>query len=115
LSIVQTTEEEEINLLYKVDTTKASGHDGIGNRIIKLCSRGIAKTFTCLNNTSRQVGEYPTEWKKTNVTPVYKKDDHQYKKNYRPISLLPSISKIPEKIVFTRLFEFLLEIKRQSL
>jgi hypothetical protein len=47
---------------------------------------------------------------KANVTPVYKKDDHQYKKNYRPISLLPSISKIPEKIVFARLYEFLLEI-----
>ena len=39
------------------------------------------------------------------------KNDHQYKKNYRPISLLPSISKIPEKIVFTRLYEFLLEIR----
>jgi hypothetical protein len=90
-----------INLLYKVDTTKASSHDGIhGNRIIKLCSRGIAKTFTCLINTNLQVGEYPTEWKKANVTPVYKKndhhpvykkDDHQYKKKYRPISLLQSI------------------------
>jgi hypothetical protein len=113
LSIVQTTEEEVINILFKVDTTKASGHDGIGrpNRIIKLCSRGIAKIFTCLINTSLQVGEYPTEWKKANVSPVYKKDDHQYKKNYRPISLLPSISKIPEKIAFTRLYEFLLEIR----
>ncbi|CAB4010992.1 Hypothetical predicted protein, partial [Paramuricea clavata] len=111
LSIVQTTEEEVINLLYKVDITKASGHDGIGNRIIKLCSRGIAKTFTYLINTSLRIGEYPTEWKKANVTPVYKKDDHQYKKNYRLISLLPSISKIPEKIVFTRLYEFLLDIR----
>jgi hypothetical protein len=45
----------------------------MNNRIIKLCSRGIAKTFTCLINTSLRVGEYPTEWKKANVTPVYKK------------------------------------------
>jgi retron-type reverse transcriptase len=70
----------------------------------------IFQKFTNLLNLSFQKGEYPTEWKRANVSPIYKKDDHQYKENYRPISLLPSISKISEKIVFARLYEFLLEI-----
>jgi hypothetical protein len=45
-----------------------------------------------------------------NVVPIFKKDDRQSKENYRPISLLPSLSKICEKIVFVRLYNFLLEI-----
>ena len=110
LSIIHTTEREVLMLLEKVDISKACGPDGIGNKILKLSSNGIKKSFTNLLNLSFQKGEYPTEWKRANVSPIYKKDNHQYKENYRPISLLPSISKISEKIVFARLYEFLLEI-----
>ena len=46
---------------------------------------------------SFQKGEYPTKCKRADGNPIYKKDDNQYKENYRPISLLPSISKISEK------------------
>jgi hypothetical protein len=46
-----------------------------------------------------------------NVIPIFKKDDRQSKLNYRPVSLLISLSKIMEKIVFTRLYNFLLEIQ----
>ena len=45
-----------------------------------------------------------------NVVPILKKDNRQSKENYCPISLLPSLSKICEKIVFVRLYNFLLEI-----
>ncbi|XP_028412551.1 uncharacterized protein LOC114535443 [Dendronephthya gigantea] len=110
LSIIHTTEQEVLMLLERVDITKACGPDGIGNKILKLCSSGIHKSFTNFLNLSFQKGEYPTEWKRANVSPIYQKDDSQYKENYRPISLLPSISKISEKIVFARLYEFLLEI-----
>lgn len=103
-SVIQVTEQEVQNLLNKVDISKASGHDVIGNKIIKLCSR----VFTRLINLSLQDGKYPTEWKKANISPIFIKDNCQLKNNYRPISLLPSISKIPEKLVFTKLCEFLL-------
>jgi len=43
------------------------------------------------------------------VIPVFKKDDRQSKSNYRPVSLLHSFSKITEKVVFIRLYNFLLE------
>jgi hypothetical protein len=56
------------------------------------------------------MGVFPLKWKLANVLPIFKKDDRHSKENYRPISLLPSLSKICEKIVFVRLYNFLLEI-----
>ena len=96
LSIIQVTEQEVFNLLNKVDISKACGHDGIGNKIIKLCSHGIVKSFTRLINLSPQDGKYSLEWKKANISPIYKKDNRQSKKNYRPISLLPLFLKYRE-------------------
>ena len=56
-------------------------------------------------------GKFPDAWKLANITPIFKKDDRQSKVNYRPVSLLDSLSKITEKIVFTRLYTFLLEVE----
>ena len=53
---------------------------------------------------------FPCQWKFSNVIPLFKKDDRQSKLNYRPVSLLCSLSKILEKIVFIRLYNFLLDI-----
>jgi hypothetical protein len=55
-------------------------------------------------------GVYPSLWKFANVIPIFKKDDRQSKVNYRPVSLLAYLSKISEKIVFIRLYNFLLDI-----
>ncbi len=63
-----------------------------------------------LINLSLQLGEFPTEWKKANVIPIYKKKNCQHKSNYRPILLLSSISKIQEKIVFKNLYDFLISV-----
>ena len=55
-------------------------------------------------------GVFPCQWKFANVIPLFKKDDRQSKLDYLPVSLLCSLSKILEKIVFIRLYNFLLEI-----
>ena len=111
LSNVRTTESEVLDLLKSVDIGKACGPDGIGNRILKLCADGISSSFPNLINLSLSEGKFPDAWKLANVTPIFKKDDRQSKVNYRPVSLLDSLSKITEKIVFTRLYTFLLEIE----
>ena len=61
-------------------------------------------------NTSFRLGQYPSAWKLANVLPLFKKDDRQLKTNYRPVSLLPSLSKICEKVAFFHLFNFLSKI-----
>ena len=96
--------------MRNVDIRKACGFDGIGNRIIKSCSDGIYSFFTKFINLSLALGQYPTVWKMANVVPIFKKGEPQLKVNYRPISLLPCLSKICERIVFIRLYNFLLEI-----
>lgn len=107
LSNIATTDTEILNLMLKVDTSKACGHDNFSNKIIKMCCEGIAKSFSVLCNISLSRGEFISEWKKANVIPIFKKGDRQLKENYRPVSLLDSLSKIIEKVVFIRLYKFL--------
>ena len=51
-------------------------------------------------------GNFHTGWKKANAVPVNKKGDKQILKNYRPMSLLPIIGKILERLLYDRMFEF---------
>ena len=100
-------EFEVFNILNNFDVSKACGFDNISNKILKLCAVTIFKPLTRLINTSLSLGQYPTCWKMANVLPLFKKNNRQLMSNYRPISLLPSLSKICEKAVFVRLYNFL--------
>jgi len=54
-------------------------------------------------------GIFPTEWKMANVVPVFKKDDKQNVKNYRPVSLLPIFGKIFERLIYKEMYSFFIE------
>jgi hypothetical protein len=110
LTHIEANANEVYNLLNNVDVTKACGYDGIGNRIIKLCAIGLYNSFTKLINISFSLGQFPDQWKSANVIPVFKKNERYFKNNYRPVSLLPSLSKICEKITFVRLYDYLIDI-----
>ena len=90
----------------KLDVNKAKGSDLIGNRILKECSDVLSLPLTILFNSSLDNGIFPTDWKKADVCPVFKKDNPQLISNYRPISLLSPTSKILERLVYNRLYEF---------
>lgn len=51
---------------------------------------------------------FPDNWKYASVQPVHKKNDHQLKSNYRPISLLPICGKLLEKLVFDKVYSYLI-------
>ena len=110
LANICATEDEILILMRSVDISKASGSDGIGYKMIKFCSESLYLFFTKFINFFFALGQYPTAWKMANVVPIFKKGNSQLKVNYRPISLLPCLSKICEKVVFVRLYNFLLEI-----
>ena len=105
LSNIVANPDEVLKLLLSFDISKACGHDGIENRMIKLCAYRIYSSFTRLINMSLSLDQYPKQWKFANVLPIIKKDEHNIKSNYRPVSLQPSLSKICEKIVFVPLFK----------
>ncbi len=60
-----------------------------------------------LISRSIELGEVPKEIKKAKVIPIYKSKDHHVFSNYRPISLLPTFSKILERVIYNRMYNFL--------
>ena len=69
----------------------------------------IYKPLCHLINVSIETGVFPDELKKGKFTPIFKKGNKCYPGNYRPISILPTISKIVERHVASELKEFLRE------
>jgi len=106
LELIQTNEEEVLKCIKNLDIKKASGPDGISNRLLKNTVTAITKPLSKLFNLSLSSGKFPSQWKKANVSPIYKKNDRQNDNNYRPISLLSCIGKLLERIVFMRVYEF---------
>ena len=75
--------------------------------MIHLCGDSLVLPLRLLFNNMLRTSTFPSLWKLANVTPVFKKNDKQVVKNYRPISLLPLLSKIFEKILFNKVYEHL--------
>ena len=63
-----------------VDTSKVYGYDGVGNRIIKMCSDGFMSISLVLS-MSFSLGQFPSERKLANVIPIFKNDNRQLKMN----------------------------------
>lgn len=100
------TEEEVLSVLRKLKTNSAPGPDGISNRLLKLTACSITPSLTMLFNKVISLSTFPKIWKEANVTPIFKKDDQQNKKNYRPVSLLSTVGKVLERIIFNKLYSY---------
>jgi hypothetical protein len=85
--------------LRKLNTKKACGYDGIPAKILKLAASPISKSITPILNASLSSNMFPDSLKCADVSPVYKKTDNLIKENYRPISVLTSLSKVFESVM----------------
>ena len=86
-------------VLNSLVISKATGPDGLSARILKMAAAAIAGSLTRLFNVSLTTGDFPMDWKKANVYPVFKSGDPCLRKNYRPISVLSIIAKVFETVV----------------
>lgn len=109
LSEIVITEKEVIDQIKCLETKKASGHDGISSRMIKEAGFSIVTSLTKLLNMSLEKGIFPDSWKKANVIPLHKKGEKNDVNNFRPVSVLPIVSKIHERIVFKHVYNHLHE------
>lgn len=91
------TEDEVFEMLYNLDTSKASGPDGISGMMLKHTASSIGPILTKLFNLSITTGKVPTAWKMSAVVPIPKSKDSADPSNYRPISLLSVCSKMLER------------------
>ena len=75
--------------------------------MLKLCDSSVVLPLKIIFKNILDTSIYPDMWKVADVTPIFKKEDKQLVKNYRPISLLPICGKIFEKLIFNSLYSYL--------
>lgn len=96
------------NIVKKMDSKKSKDMFNMSNQLLKKIFSAIAVPFSHIINLSLSSGLVPTQMKKAKVIPIYKrKGDKTSPTNYRPISLLPILSKILEKVVANQLTRYL--------
>ena len=103
LYYIQVKVEEISKLLSSLDVHKALGSDNMPTVLLKECAESLAPSITAVINFSLREGVQLTNWKKANVSPIFKKGNSNLAENYRPVSLLPVISKAQERCVVSRL------------
>ena len=87
------------NLLKEIYSSKAARIDNIGGKFIKDGAAILALPLTQICNLSIRIYAFPDTCKLAKVKPIFKKGSTMDPKNYRPISLLPLLSKVIEKII----------------
>ena len=100
-----------LRIINDLPNKSSTGFDDISMRLIKAIKTDIIAALTCIFNQSLNTGIFPEKLKIAKVIPFHKKGSLHDISNYRPISLLPSIYKILEKIIFKQLSTYLNEHK----
>ena len=91
--LFHTVNEAQIeNRIFELNYKKSVGYDNIPPRVIKDCVRVITSPLTNLFNNSVEISQFPDDLKYANISPLFKNDESTSKKNYHPITILPSIS-----------------------
>ena len=100
-------------LLLGLSSNKATGINKISCKIIKLAAPVISDSLTLILNQCMTLS-FPDEWKTAKVVPLYKNGQQNIPGNYRPISVLPAISKIMERILYNQLYSYLTKFELLS-
>ena len=97
------------SLLSKLCKYKATALDKISTRLLRECADLVASSLCAIFNRSIVSGVFPTEWKFTKVIPLFKQGERSDLNNYRPISIIPVVAKVFERIVYNQFYEYLTE------
>ena len=92
-------------IICNLKPKSSAGYDNISTKFLKEIENVILRPLSIIINESLCTGIFPDELKIAKVIPLYKKDDDRSFGNYRPISLLSSISKFFERVAFNQLYE----------
>ena len=99
------TQEDIVKAIDNLENKYSSGHDGISNKVLKYIKFELSNSLTLIVNQMLTTGIFPDSFKKSKITPIFKKGDSSLLINYRPISLLLTISKIFERIIHNQMYE----------
>ncbi|GAB0187868.1 probable carboxypeptidase X1 [Grus japonensis] len=95
--------------LGKGDTHKSMGPDGMHPRVLRELADVIARPLSIIFERSWRTGEVPEDWRKANVTPVFKKGKKKDPGNYRPVGLTSIPGKVMEQLILGVINEYVEE------
>ena len=109
LFLMPCTENEIEVILRNLGNKTSSGNDNISNVLLKKIYPCLLLPLTIIFNNSMVNGIFPNSMKAADVIPLFKSGKRNLSTNYRPISLLLTLSKILEKLIYSRVYNFLTE------
>ena len=109
LTLIPITIETLQRVIASMSNKASPMHDDIPMKVFKLSFSVIGRTLLRIINKSIVTETVPTSWKTAIVTPLHKRGDPSECSNFRPITQVPSICKIVEKIVYDQLTSYLQE------
>ena len=106
-SFHEITEDEIRKEISKLDGSKATPVGDIPAEMLKSATDVHVSLLTKIINSSIRNGCFPDELKAAEVAPIFKKNDDLDKENYRPVSVLPHVSKIIERVMYIQIENFM--------
>ena len=100
-------EEHIVGIFNRLQNKSSYGCDNISNKLLKYPKAFLIKPLILLINRTLSTGIFPNELKISRLRPLFKNGDTSNINNYRPISILPSIKKIFEYVIFNQLFDYM--------
>ncbi len=97
--LAPTDQNEILGILNGLKAKNSTGHDNLSSKLFKSLGQSVTRPISMIVNKSMESGVVPDNMKKAKVIPLYKAKSKNEFANYRPISLLPTISKIIEKVL----------------
>ena len=103
------TKDDVEKIIDNFKPRSSTGQDNISMKLLKHCKDLLLTPITLIVKQMFTTGIFPERLKIAKVKPLYKKDDESILSNYRPISLLPAISKIFENAIYLQTYEYFCE------
>ena len=107
LSNIVISVKEVESILKNLHPSKSPGRDGLTSRLLKEVASKISSPITKIFNKSLNSGIFPTKWKDSNLTPIFKSGQKDVIANYGGIALLPILSEVLERCVHSRILNLI--------
>jgi endonuclease/exonuclease/phosphatase family metal-dependent hydrolase len=103
----EVTPVQVLSILKSTRSSASAGPDGISGYLIKELAVALNNNVTNIFNMSIRLGSFPASWKRANIVPVWKgKGCKKEPSNFRPISILPILARILEKLLAAQLYRY---------
>ncbi len=106
-SFKKTTKKEIQDNIKLLNTKKTTVDGDIPTKMLVLTNEISSEIITNIYNDSKEIQLFPNSLKSADVKPIYKKSEKTNKENYRPISLLPTVSKVFERDMYSQIIKYI--------